>query len=101
MVPFITIYEIACYAHTRLFTGDGYTCYSDSDATTTTDGAPKPQCLIGVCWCSGGWEYRNHACVKQEGEFTTVDYNRDCKLYGERNEIKKKSCIPLINDKSA
>ncbi|XP_012216144.1 nidogen isoform X3 [Linepithema humile] len=58
------------------YVGDGYTCYSESDATTT-DGPPQPQCLIGVCWCPGGWEYRNHVCVKQEGEYTTVDYNRD------------------------
>ncbi|KAG7213656.1 hypothetical protein KM043_002901 [Ampulex compressa] len=58
------------------YVGDGYTCYSETDATTT-DEPPRPQCLIGMCWCPTGWEYRNNDCVKQEGEYTTVDYNRD------------------------
>ncbi|XP_011351557.1 nidogen-2 isoform X2 [Ooceraea biroi] len=58
------------------YVGDGYTCYSESDVATT-DEPPRPQCLIGVCWCPSGWDYRNHTCVRQEGEYTTVDYNRD------------------------
>ena len=68
-----------CYSHMRLFTGDGYTCYSESDVTTT-DEPPQPQCVVGVCWCPSGWEFRNRACVRQEGEYTTIDY-RDCKLH--------------------
>ncbi|XP_029175623.1 nidogen-2 isoform X2 [Nylanderia fulva] len=56
------------------YVGDGYTCYSESDTTTTTDEPPQPQCLIEVCWCPSGWEFHNHACVRQEGEYTTVDY---------------------------
>ncbi|XP_029175625.1 nidogen-2 isoform X4 [Nylanderia fulva] len=67
------------------YVGDGYTCYSESDTTTTTDEPPQPQCLIEVCWCPSGWEFHNHACVRQEGEYTTVDYrdyecndNSDC-----------------------
>ncbi|XP_011879580.1 PREDICTED: nidogen-2 isoform X4 [Vollenhovia emeryi] len=55
------------------YVGDGYTCYSESDVTTT-DEPPQPQCVVGVCWCPNGWEFRNHACVRQEGEYTTVDY---------------------------
>ncbi|XP_071641916.1 nidogen isoform X3 [Temnothorax longispinosus] len=55
------------------YVGDGYTCYSESDVTTT-DEPPQPQCVVGVCWCPSGWEFRNHACVRQEGEYTTVDY---------------------------
>ncbi|KAG5340816.1 NID1 protein, partial [Acromyrmex charruanus] len=62
-----------CYSHMRLFTGDGYTCYSESDVTTT-DEPPQPQCVVGVCWCPSGWEFRNRACVRQEGEYTTIDY---------------------------
>ncbi|XP_050461827.1 nidogen isoform X2 [Cataglyphis hispanica] len=57
------------------YVGDGYTCYSESDiTTTTTDEPPQPQCLMEMCWCPSGWEFRNHACVRQEGESTTVDY---------------------------
>lgn len=63
----------------RLFTGDGYTCYSESDDTTTDE--PRPRCVIGVCWCPDGWEFRDNACVRQEGEYTTIDYHRDCKLH--------------------
>ncbi|XP_071566950.1 nidogen isoform X3 [Temnothorax nylanderi] len=55
------------------YVGDGYTCYSESDVTTT-DEPPQPQCVEGVCWCPSGWEFRNHVCVRQEGEYTTVDY---------------------------
>ncbi|XP_012540615.1 nidogen isoform X3 [Monomorium pharaonis] len=58
------------------YIGDGYTCYSESDVTTT-DGPPQPQCVVGVCWCPNGWEFRDYACVRQEGEqyeHTTVDY---------------------------
>jgi len=72
-------FQPICYSRTRLFAGDGYTCYSEFDVTTT-DEPPRPQCLIGVCWCPSGWDYRNHTCIRQEGEYTTVDYNRDCKL---------------------
>ncbi|KAL6434963.1 hypothetical protein ACFW04_005251 [Cataglyphis niger] len=68
------------------YVGDGYTCYSESDITTTTDEPPQPQCLMEVCWCPSGWEFRNRACVRQEGESTTVDYrdyecndNSECK----------------------
>lgn len=71
-----------CYSYMQLFIGDGYTCYSESDITTTTDESPQPQCLTEVCWCPTGWEFRNHVCVRQEGESTTVDYKlRDCKLH--------------------
>ncbi|XP_018401818.1 PREDICTED: nidogen-2 isoform X2 [Cyphomyrmex costatus] len=55
------------------YVGDGYTCYSESDVTTT-DEPPQPQCVVGVCWCPSGWEFRNRACVRQEGEYTTIDY---------------------------
>ncbi|XP_025991116.1 nidogen isoform X2 [Solenopsis invicta] len=58
------------------YVGDGYTCYSESDVTTT-DEPPQPQCVVGVCWCPSGWEFRNHVCMRQEGEqyeHTTVDY---------------------------
>ncbi|XP_018315632.1 nidogen-2 isoform X2 [Mycetomoellerius zeteki] len=55
------------------YVGDGYTCYSESDVTTT-DEPPQPQCVVGVCWCPNGWEFRNRACVRQEGEYTTIDY---------------------------
>ncbi|XP_018362024.1 PREDICTED: nidogen-2 isoform X2 [Trachymyrmex cornetzi] len=55
------------------YVGDGYTCYSESDVTTT-DEPPQPQCVVGVCWCPIGWEFRNRACVRQEGEYTTIDY---------------------------
>ncbi|XP_070160368.1 nidogen isoform X1 [Polyergus mexicanus] len=56
------------------YVGDGYTCYSESDITTTTDEPPQPQCLMELCWCPSGWEFRNHACVRLEGESTTIDY---------------------------
>jgi len=77
----ITICKVfsVCYSHMRLFTGDGYTCYAESDVTTT-DEPPQPQCVLEVCWCPNGWEYRNNTCMRQEGEYTTMDY-RDCKLH--------------------
>ncbi|KAL0115115.1 hypothetical protein PUN28_010595 [Cardiocondyla obscurior] len=72
------------------YVGDGYTCYSESDVTTT-DEPPQPQCVVGVCWCPNGWEFRNHACVRQEGEYTTVDY-RDYECSGNSECEKNEQC---------
>ncbi|XP_017793749.1 PREDICTED: nidogen-2 [Habropoda laboriosa] len=58
------------------FVGDGYTCYSDGDETTT-DVPPRPQCAEEVCWCPRGWEYRNNECVLQEEKHRAVDDDRD------------------------
>ncbi|XP_011690827.1 PREDICTED: nidogen-2 isoform X3 [Wasmannia auropunctata] len=68
------------------YVGDGYTCYSEYDVTTTD--VPQPQCLIGTCWCPTGWDlHDNKTCVRQEGEYTTINYrdymcndNSDCQM---------------------
>ncbi|XP_072765184.1 nidogen isoform X3 [Anoplolepis gracilipes] len=78
------------------YVGDGYTCYSESDITTTTDEPPQPQCLIEMCWCPSGWEFHNHACVRQEGESTTVDYrDYECNDNSECEENERCTYHPI------
>ncbi|XP_050461828.1 nidogen isoform X3 [Cataglyphis hispanica] len=79
------------------YVGDGYTCYSESDiTTTTTDEPPQPQCLMEMCWCPSGWEFRNHACVRQEGESTTVDYrDYECNDNSECEENERCTYHPV------
>ncbi|XP_032672473.1 nidogen isoform X2 [Odontomachus brunneus] len=57
------------------YVGDGYTCYSESDVTTT-DAPPQPQCVLEMCWCSDGWYFHNNACVRRgEGYPSAADYD--------------------------
>lgn len=72
------------------FIGDGYTCYpkeikrnttittvtSATTATTaaptaTTEVAPEPTCIMGVCWCPGKWKHRDSKCVQTDKEIAT------------------------------
>ncbi|XP_015431695.1 PREDICTED: nidogen-2 [Dufourea novaeangliae] len=73
------------------FLGDGYTCYPEADETTT-DEPPKPQCLQEMCWCPGGWDYRNNECVRQEEEQRTVDYDRDYECSGDTDCAENEKC---------
>lgn len=61
-------------------TGDGYSCYSESNANTPIDEVPQPSCLMGVCWCPSGWEHKNGECLKQDGSTTEINDNRDRKF---------------------
>ncbi|XP_031842323.2 nidogen isoform X2 [Nomia melanderi] len=71
--------------------GDGYTCYAETDVTTT-DEPPKPRCLEDVCLCPDGWDYQNDECVRQEEAHTTVTYDRDL-LARPTPECFEDSCI--------
>jgi nidogen (entactin) len=80
------------------YVGDGYTCYSESDVATT-DGPPQPQCVDGVCWCPNGWEFRNHVCVRQEGEYTTVDYrDLSCNVVNRCHPYAQCIYVPSTSD---
>ncbi|XP_012271445.1 nidogen-2 isoform X2 [Orussus abietinus] len=52
------------------YVGDGYTCYTEAEAATTVQPIDeRPQCVMGTCWCSPGWDYRNNVCVKIDENF--------------------------------
>ncbi|XP_011690826.1 PREDICTED: nidogen-2 isoform X2 [Wasmannia auropunctata] len=75
------------------YVGDGYTCYSEYDVTTTD--VPQPQCLIGTCWCPTGWDlHDNKTCVRQEGEYTTINYrDSSCNVVNRCHPYAQ--CIPI------
>ncbi|XP_011138379.1 nidogen-2 isoform X2 [Harpegnathos saltator] len=75
------------------YVGDGYTCYAESDVTTT-DAPPQPQCVLDMCWCPDGWYFHNNACVRrEEGYPSTTDYDeRDYECTEDSDCRKNERC---------
>ncbi|XP_014478375.1 PREDICTED: nidogen-2 isoform X2 [Dinoponera quadriceps] len=75
------------------YIGDGYTCYSEADVTTT-DAPPQPECLLEMCWCPDGWYFHNNACVRRgEGYPPEIDYDdRDYECSEDSDCRKNERC---------